>query len=266
MIPNKGKPILWDELSWKDVEEITKNIKMVILPIGACEQHGPHLPLGVDTIDCYEIAKRVSAKTGVPVIPPIIYGVSQSHGKFPGTISIRPETMIKMICEICEWLYNNSGIRKILLLNGHMWNWGPIYSARENIHYDFPDLQIRVLDWWATTTDIMNKSMKDCPVFPSYVHANIGETSCMLALRPDLVDMTKAVDAKDYKTFFEYRMDQYSKTGVVGRETTKATAKFGEDVLAMVVDNLVPMIKDALKEQIPFLDDFDKEEKEEKST
>ncbi len=122
MIPIKGKLILWDELSWKDVEEITKNIKMVILPIGACEQHGPHLPLGVDTIDCYEIAKRVSAKTGVPVIPPIIYGVSQSHGKFPGTISIRPETMIKMICEICEWLYNNSGIRKILLLNGHMWN------------------------------------------------------------------------------------------------------------------------------------------------
>ncbi len=82
MIPSKGKPILWDELSWKDVEEITKNIKMVILPIGACEQHGPHLPLGVDTIDCYEIAKRVSAKTGVPVIPPIIYGVSQSMANF----------------------------------------------------------------------------------------------------------------------------------------------------------------------------------------
>ncbi|HEY6535475.1 MAG TPA: creatininase family protein [Candidatus Nitrosocosmicus sp.] len=82
MIPNEGKPILWDELSWKDVEEITKNIKMVIFPIGACEQHGPHLPLGVDTIDCYEIAKRVSAKTGVPVIPPIIYGVSQSMANF----------------------------------------------------------------------------------------------------------------------------------------------------------------------------------------
>jgi len=104
---------------------------MVIIPIGACEQHGPHLPLAVDTIDCYEVAKRVSAKAGG----------AQSHGHFPGTLSIRPETMIRMICDIVEWLYR-SGIRKILLLNGHMWDWGPIYSARENIHYDFPDIQV----------------------------------------------------------------------------------------------------------------------------
>jgi hypothetical protein len=56
-----------------------------------------------------------------------------------------------------------------------MWNWSPIYSARENIHYDFPDLQVRVLDWWATTLQTMAQSMKDCPVLPSYVHANIEE-------------------------------------------------------------------------------------------
>jgi creatinine amidohydrolase len=75
---------------------------MVIVPVGACEQHGPHLPLAVDTIDRYEIAKRVSAKTGVPVIPPMMYGCSQSHGKFPGTLSIRPETMIRMLSEPAE--------------------------------------------------------------------------------------------------------------------------------------------------------------------
>src|ERR671923_315181 len=168
MIPEKGKPVLWEELSWKDIENLTKTMKMVIVPIGACEQHGPHLPLAVDTIDCYEIAKRVSSKTGVPVIPPLMYGCSQSHGKFPGTVSIRPETMIRMICEIAEWLYN-SNIRKILLLNGHMWNWGPLYSARENMRYDYPDLQVKVLDWWATTPDIMAQSTKDCPALPSYV-------------------------------------------------------------------------------------------------
>ncbi len=48
-------------------------MKMVIIPIGACEQQGPHLSLAVDTIDCYEVAKRVSAKTGVPVIPPLMF-------------------------------------------------------------------------------------------------------------------------------------------------------------------------------------------------
>jgi creatinine amidohydrolase len=132
-----------------------------------------------------------------------------------------------------------------------MWNWGPIYSARENIHYDFPDLQVRVLDWWATNPDIMYQSMKDCPVLPSYVHANIGETSCMLSIRPDLVNMSKAVNHEDYNTFFEYRMDQYTKSGIVGRETTNATAEFGEKILSMVVDNLTPMIQAALREEIP---------------
>jgi creatinine amidohydrolase len=244
------KPILWEELTWKDIEKLVSSMKMVIIPVGACEQHGPHLPLCVDTVDCYEIAKRVSAKTRVPVIPPLMYGCSQSHGKFPGTLSIRPETMIRMICDIIEWLYN-SGIRKVLLLNGHMWNWGPIYSARENIHYDFPDMQVRVLDWWSTTSTISSLSLKDCPTLPSYVHANIGETSCMLAIRPDLVKMEEAGDQDDYKTFFEYRMDQYSTSGIVGRETTKSTKEFGQQILNMVIDNLALMIKDALKEEIP---------------
>ncbi len=97
----------------------------------------------------------------------------------------------------------------------------------------------------------MASSMKDCPVLPSYVHANIGETSCMLEARPDLLKMEEAVNEDDYSTFFKYRMDQYSKSGIVGRETTKATAEFGEKIFAMVVDNLSNMIEAALREQTP---------------
>jgi creatinine amidohydrolase len=250
VIPKNGKPVLWEELTWKDVDKLTKTMKMAIIPTAACEQHGPHLPLAVDAIDCYEVAKRVSAKTGVPVVPALIYGCSQSHGKFPGTLSLRPETMMKVICEIAEWLYK-SRIRKILILNGHMWNWGPIYSARENLRYDLPDLQVRILNWWETTPQTMDKLVEDCPVFPSYIHANISETACVLAARPDLVNMQEAVDEDDYKTFFEYRMDEYSNSGVVGRGATRATAKLGEKLFAMVVDALVPMVKNALKEEKP---------------
>lgn len=75
LMPEKGKPVLWEELSWKEIENLTKTMDMVIVPVGACEQHGPHLPLAGDTIDCYEIAKRVSGKTGVPVVPPMMYMV-----------------------------------------------------------------------------------------------------------------------------------------------------------------------------------------------
>ena len=104
MIPDEGKSISWEDLNWKDVDKLTKTMKMAIVPTAACEQHGPHLPLVVDTIDCFEVAKRVSAKTQVPVVPALMYGWSQSHGNFPGTFSIRPETMLRMICEIAEWL------------------------------------------------------------------------------------------------------------------------------------------------------------------
>jgi creatinine amidohydrolase len=97
----------------------------------------------------------------------------------------------------------------------------------------------------------MAQFIKDCPILPSYIHANIGETSCVLAARLDLVKMTKAVDEKDYKTFFEYRMDQYTRSGIVVRDTTKSTAEFGEQIFSMVIDALIPMIKDALKERIP---------------
>jgi creatinine amidohydrolase len=250
MIPAKGKPLLWEELTWKDVDKLTRTMKMAIIPTAACEQHGPHLPLSVDTIDCYEVAKRVSERTGVPVVPPLTYGCSQSHGNFPGTLSIRPETMTRMICEIAEWLYR-SRIRKVLILNGHMWNWGPIYSARENLRYDFPDLQVRVLNWWETTPNTMAKLVEDCPVAPSYIHANIAETACVLAVRPDLVNMREAIDEEDYDTFFEYRMDHYSKTGVVGRGATKATPKLGQELFQMVVDQLVPMVEKALAEENP---------------
>jgi creatinine amidohydrolase/Fe(II)-dependent formamide hydrolase-like protein len=123
-----------------------------------------------------------------------------------------------------------------------MWNWGPLYSDRENIQYDYLHLQVRVLDWWATTPGILALSTKDCSTFPSYVHANIGETPCMLAARPDLVNKKEAVNQDHYSTFFEYRMDRYSKSGVVGRETTQATTEFGEKIFATVVDNLSHMI------------------------
>jgi creatinine amidohydrolase len=155
-----------------------------------------------------------------------------------------------MICEIAEWLYR-SRIHKLLILNGHMWNWGPIYSARENLRYDLPDMQVRVLNWWETTPKTMAKLVEDCPVLPSYIHANIAETSCVMAARPDLVDMSEAVDEDDYEAFFEYRMDQYSKTGVVGRGATKSTPEFGEKIFGMVVDELVPMVRRALAEEPP---------------
>ncbi len=66
----KGNPVLWEEFTWEEVEEYVEHCNMVIIPVGAIEQHGPHLPLVTDTAQAMEISKRVSANTGVPLIPP----------------------------------------------------------------------------------------------------------------------------------------------------------------------------------------------------
>ena len=73
---NTTKPILWEELDWKDIGKLTQHMNMVIVPVGSCEQHGPHLPLAIDTIDrLLWNSERVSTKTKVPVIPPLMMDV-----------------------------------------------------------------------------------------------------------------------------------------------------------------------------------------------
>ncbi len=249
MIPKKGKPLLWEELSWTEVQELTKTMKMAILPCGAIEQHGPHLPLCVDTLDVYEVAKRISAATGVPVLQPFWYGVSQRHGDFPGTIAFRPETFMMAVLDIAHWLYK-AGIRKLLLLNGHMWNIGSLQAVRDKILDEFPrDMRVRFMNWWEVSERVRNKASEDNPEDPTWIHANIAETSCVLAIRPDLVDMSKASNYDDVKVFWDYRMDQYTPTGIVGRKTTESTAEWGEALFQMVIEDLVPQIKEALEEQ-----------------
>jgi creatinine amidohydrolase len=80
----------------------------------------------------------------------------------------------------------------------------------------------------------------------------------MLVVRPDLVNMTNAVDEKDYKTFFEYTTDELSKSGIVGSKASQATSEIGENIFGIVVDNLASMVKGALREEVPLSRSNDK--------
>jgi len=248
LVLKRDGPILWEELSWKDIEELTRETKMAILPVAATEQHGPHLPLCVDTLEGYEIAKRISSRTRIPVLPPIVYGCSQGHGSFPGTLSVRPETLSRVVREICEWLYK-SGIRKVILLNCHAWNLGPLLSAKEDLRADHLDLQVRVL----SPLDIAVRAAKEYVADvddPNHAHGNVAETAEVLSLRPDLVDLSAAVDEQDKPYFFEYRMDQISQSGAIGKPSN-ATKEFGERMLEAITAELIPIIELAKKESSP---------------
>jgi len=187
-----GAPVRWEELTWEQVAALRDGgTDLAILPVGATEQHGLHLPMGVDTLSAVAVAEGVSARTGFPVLPAIPVGCSLGHSKhWPGTLSLRPETLARVVYEIAEWV-QAAGFNRLVILNGHVTNWAPLRCALENVRADFPEVRIALRSIWEITREIGDVYFRDGD---TNFHANAAETSLMLHLRPDLVDMSKARD------------------------------------------------------------------------
>lgn len=244
-----GLPVLWEELTWEEIGELRdRGQDLVILPVGATEQHALHLPVGVDTFSVASVAEAVSAKTGFPVLPPLAYGCSLGHGKkWPGTISLRPETLSAIVLEIAEWVVG-AGFSRLVLLNGHYTNWAPLRCGLENIRHQYPELRIALRSLWDISAEIHQLYQQDAANF----HANCAETSIMLAIRPDLVQLEKAQDEPDRAAhcFFAYAMDQETVHGGVGRPST-ATTEYGHKILNACIDRLSHQLQQAVLEKTP---------------
>ena len=255
------KPVLWDELTGPEIKQLNKKTDMVIIPVGATEQHGPHLPLLTDALIPTKIAYSISEKTGIPVLPTISYGDSQTHKTLDATVWLRPETLHDWIYDVCKCLYFQ-GFRKILIINGHGTNVWPLHTAWSNLRFDLPDIQIKIAD--NTINQYMSEEDKATleeirKLDPYEYHAGTTETSLVLAHRPDLVKMELAEDwpmKMPHGALFDYRVDQISKTGVCGRPT-KASKELGEKIMNARVDAISRWIENALKEEVPFKDKVD---------
>lgn len=242
----QNPPILWDTLSWTDIAELTRKTRAAIIPVGAVEQHGPHLPLNTDWVLAEGVAERVSARTGVPVVPPVTYGTSGSHGGWPGTLSLRPHTLALVLRDIAEWLYM-AGIRQFLFINGHAWNLSGMYTVLEEVRCGHDDVQVKIMNWWDPVLDEPAMSA-DCPHNVHISHGNLAETSCMLYLRPDLVRMERAENEDDEDFFWDYRMDQISRSGVLGRDATGSRAEIGRELIELASDRLAERLQQGLGE------------------
>src|SRR5438309_10841717 len=109
---------------------VAGGLDLALLPVGATEQHGPHLATGCDTISPEEIASRVSDETGVVVLPAIAYGISLGHTtRWPGTLSLHPQTLIQVVLELARWV-NGVGLSALLLPNGHGFHRSALSCAR----------------------------------------------------------------------------------------------------------------------------------------
>ena len=130
-------PSVWmQDLTWKEVAGYLEHHDIAIVPVGAVEQHGPAGPLGVDSYVAITLAEDTAQRTGVLCTPPVWFGDSSHHSGFPGTISIRTETQILLMRDICRSLVKH-GFRKIVLVNGHKGSNLPgLISSVRGLHED----------------------------------------------------------------------------------------------------------------------------------
>ena len=180
-----GKPLVLQDMSWPEVEQYLKTSDMVIIPLGSTEQHGPQLPLGTDFYEAFEISKRISTRTGVAVAPVVQAGYSIYHSGFPGTLSLKPETLAQVLVETMEVL-QRYGFRRFMLFNYHGGNHVAQAMAIHRINHATGGIAVAIGDGGEVPLQgkAPEKQVDDA-------HAGVDETSIMLYLRPDLVRMDR---------------------------------------------------------------------------
>lgn len=239
------------ELTWPEAERRFQETDVALLPVGAIEQHGPHLPLDTDAWDADWLARRVAASCSDPkplVLPLIPYGVSYHHEDFAGTLSLRNETMAQLIYDVGLGAAR-CGITKLVIINGHGGNGPALAFAAQMINRD---ARIFTCVESGETSDVDINAMAETD---NDVHAGEIETSTTLALRPELVRMDRARASvpgfsSRFLDFSNQRAVDWnaytariSPSGVMG-DPTKATADKGRRMWDVMVRNLVEFIED----------------------
>jgi creatinine amidohydrolase len=180
--------MLLGEQTWKDAAHLTD--KIVIIPTGAHEQHGHHLPLLTDAMIGEEIVRRAQAELDETALflPMLWLGHSPHHLQFPGTVSVSSDTYIRVIEDIVESLIEG-GFRRLLFFNSHAGNMTPTGVALGNAQVrharSHPDLWLLSTSWFALAAKAINAAGQFKQTKIS--HACEWETSQILAVRPDLV-------------------------------------------------------------------------------
>ena len=224
---------------------------VALLPVGAIEQHGLHLPLDTDAFDADHMARRVAEACSDPkplVLPLIPYGVSYHHDDFPGTISVGNEALSKMVYDVGMSCARH-GITKLVIVNGHGGNAPTLQFAAQLINRNaniFTAVDTGETSTWISTSFVRR---------PTTSMPGRFETSTALAVRPDLVKMDRAERfvpdfSNQYLDFSARRSVEWyartlkiSPTGVLG-DPTIASAEKGRRMWKIMVDNLVELVEE----------------------
>jgi creatinine amidohydrolase/Fe(II)-dependent formamide hydrolase-like protein len=242
---------LLGELTWPIAHKRLEEVDTALLPVGAIEQHGPHLPLDTDAFDADYLAREVARRCTDPqplVLPLLSYGVSYHHEDFSGTMSISPDTLSRLVYEIGMGAARN-GVTKLVIVNGHGGNAPALHFAAQMINRDG---HIFTCVETGETSDTDIDALIETP---NDVHAGELETSTALATRPGLVDLSQATGtvpefSSRYLNFSSKRsviwhayIEKISPNGVLG-DPTKAGIEKGRKIWDIMIQRLMEFVED----------------------
>lgn len=227
-----------------EVAEAIDDYPVAILPLGATEQHGHHLPLGVDVMLAEGISRRVAEETGALLLPAVSFGYSWVWRDIPGTVSIQQHHVEAIIKDVAHGV-SRYGVELLVLINGHEANDASMkYAVREL--QDEVSMPV-VYFFYPGLAEVMAKHCES-PTWHGMIHACELETSLMLALYPEHVRMDKAVAEYPERPSLYGRstisLGDLSESGVYG-DPTKATAEKGRLMLDAFVGTISENVREA---------------------
>ena len=252
----KMQKIFLAEMTSKELKEILEKDTTVILPVGATEVCGQHCPVGTDHLTAMEIAKRLGEKTQTIVAPTIPIGDSLPLMGFPGTLTVKTDTLYLYIRDICFSLVANR-FERIFFLNTHLYNIYPIDRAARDLKSK--GVLSAQVDFWRLLFQFAGESgLIESKKF-MIGHGGEVNTSVVLALFPNLVDLKSAPEeipepslASRYQgTIITYRdLVDYSRTGAVGYPDL-ASGEKGKIFIEKTLEFLVQFMKEFKSEPLP---------------
>jgi creatinine amidohydrolase len=243
--------VLWSERTWAELPaDLASACHAAILPVGATEQHGPHMGCGMDTVLADRLSAAAAARTGVPALPTLPYGCSLGHSRrWPGTLSVQPKTLIDVVKEIGDWACW-SGVRRLFIVNTHVTNAAPLRCALEMLRAEHDDLLVALFNSATLSARLREVHCADGEDW----HANDAETSLMLAIAPDMVRAGRVIDADDpdrtMGLVFAHPVNRTSVNGVTG-SPSRASADKGRLWFEWMVDDLSELIRRGMTEKAP---------------
>jgi creatinine amidohydrolase len=243
--------MLWSERSWAELaDDIPKAGGAALLPIGATEQHGPHMGCGMDAVLADLLGRAVAERTGIPMLPTQFYGCSLGHSrKWPGTLALQPITLIHLIKDIGDWAYH-SGVRRLFMLNTHVTNAAPLRCALEMLRAEHDDLMVGLFNSATLSPRVREMHFADGDDW----HANDAETSLMLAMAPEMVRPELIANADDPDRtaglVFSHPVNRTSLNGVTGTPSQADSAK-GKMLFDWMVEDFSALIRAGMAEQPP---------------